>query len=132
MDASWIKGVFILPCLFCASMASAGTGYEVTAQDKEGKEMTYQVKFGGGRMFEQFTAFDPGSKSFVYLTWNRRDQAPEPASVIFNHATGELTPLYEFPGAKHPLPVIPSMEAMKVCPFTGDKEFKATARIAYD
>ena len=132
MDASWIKWAFIVPCLFWASVASAGTGYEVTAKDKEGKEVTYEVKFGGGRMFEQFTAFDPASNSFVYLTWNRREKKPESASVIFNHETGEMTPLYEFPGAKHPLPVIPSMEAMKVCPRTGDKEFKATVRIAYD
>jgi hypothetical protein len=132
MDASWIKLVFILPCLFCASMASAGTGYEVTAKDKEGKEVTYQVNFGGAKLFEQYTAFDPDSKTFVYLQWNRREKPPQPVSVIFNHVTGEMIPLYQFPEAKHPLPVIPSMEAMKVCPITGDKEFKAVARIAYD
>ena len=132
MDKRWIKLAFVLPCLFTAGAAFAGTGYEVTAKNAEGEEVTYQVKFGGGKLFEQYTAFDPDSKSFVYLTWNRRGKKPEPASVIYDHKTGELIPLYKFPDAKHPLPVIPSMEAMKVCPLTGDEEFKAKVRIAYD
>lgn len=110
----------------------AGTGYEVQAKKSDGETLTYQVKFGGGRQFDQFTAFDPTSKSFVYLTWNRRETAPEPVSTIFDHTTGKTIPLYKFPEAKHPLPVIPSMEEMKVSPLTGDQAFKATRRIAYD
>jgi len=132
MDTRWIKLAVILPCLMTATAAFAGTGYEVTAKDAQGEVVTYQVKFGGGRMFDQYTAFDPDSKAFVYLTWNRREKKPEPASVIFDHNTGEMIPLYKFPEAKHPLPVIPSMEAMKVCPITSDKAFKARERIIYD
>lgn len=94
--------------------------------------LTYQVKFGGGKRFEQFTAFDPASKSFVYLTWNRREPAAEPVSTIFDHTAGKTIPLYKFPEAEHPLPVIPSVEEMKVCPLTGDQAFKATRRIASD
>jgi hypothetical protein len=45
--------------------------------------------------------------------------------MLWNHRTGETIPLYHFPDAQNPLPVIPSIEAMKVCPLTNDKNFKA-------
>lgn len=109
----------------------AGTGYEVTSSDGQ-QTVTYMVNFGGGRMFQQHTAYDPASKEFIYLRWKRGEKAPEPVSSIWDHRTGETIPLYQFPGAKHPLPVIPSIDAMKVCPKTGDKNFKYEARIAYD
>jgi len=113
-------------------LASAGTGYEVTSTTSDGKAITYEVNFGGGMMFHQYTAFDPVSKEFVYLTWPRDGRAPRAVSVIWNHHTGETMPLYRFPKVRHPLPVIPSIEAMKVCPKTGDPNFKAEPRIAYD
>jgi len=109
----------------------AGDGYEVTSKQGD-KEITYMVNFGGGRMFDQYTAFDPESKQFVYLQWNRREQPPQPAMQIWDHRSGELIQLYQFPDVKHPLPVIPSIEAMKVCPFTGDKNFKAKLVLAID
>lgn len=113
------------------SAADAGTGYKVTA--KKGDEtITYDVKFGGGRRFEQWTAFDPASKKFVYLDWTRGEAEPKPAAAVWDHRTGEAVKLYKFPGVDHPLPVIPSIEEMKVCPLTGDKAFKAVALIAYD
>ena len=102
--------------------ASAGTIYEVTATSRAEK-VTYRVKFGGGKAVAQWTAFDPKSKKFVYLTWRRGDPAPEPAATTWDHRTGETVKLYKFPDAEHPLPVIPSIRDMKVCPLTGDKEF---------
>ena len=111
--------------------ARAGDGYEVTAT-AGGKEVRYKVNFGGGRRFDQWTAFDPSAKTFVYLKWPRGQAAPEPAATIWDHRTGETVRLYKFPGAEHPLPVIPSMEAMKVCPVTGDKAFAAKLVVAYD
>lgn len=114
-----------------ASSAPAGTGYKVTA--KKGDEVvTYEVKFEGGRRFERWTAFDPASKAFVYLDWPRGQAEPTPATTVWDHRTGETTRLYQFPGVKGPLPVIPSLEAMKVCPLTGDKAFKSVAVVAYD
>ena len=107
-------------------------GYEIQAKQPDGDTLTYQVKFGSGKRFEQFTASDPVSKSFVYLTWNRREPASEPVGTIFDHTTGKTIPLYKFPEAEHPLPVIPSMEEMLVCLLTGDHAFKATRRIASD
>jgi len=44
---------------------------------------------------------------------------------VWDHRTGETIPLYRFPDTRNPLPVIPSIKAMKVCPFTNDKNFKA-------
>jgi hypothetical protein len=114
-----------------ASISYAGTGYTVTAKQGE-KEVTYEVKFGGGRRFEQWTAFDPASKQFVYLQWPRGAAEPKPAATVWDHRTGETLKLYKFPGVESPLPVIPSVEEMKVCPLTGDKAFKAVARLAYD
>lgn len=114
-----------------AKPACAGTGYEVTST-KDGKSVTYMVNFGGGFNFQQHTAYDPGSKKFVYLQWPRNEDAPKPAGVIWDHRTGETMKLFQFPGVKHPLPVIPSMEAMKVCPKTGDKNFEANFVLAYD
>jgi hypothetical protein len=51
---------------------------------------------------------------------------------VWDHRTGETIPLYRFPDAKNPLPVIPSIEAMKVCPLTGDKNFEAQLHIIVD
>src|SRR5687767_10221882 len=109
--------VFVL-----AGIGSAGTIYEVTATKGEEK-VTYRVKFGGGKAVNQWTAFDPQSKKFVYLTWQRGDPQPEPATVFWDHRTGETVKLYKFPRVEHPLPLIPSIKEMKVCPLTGDKEF---------
>lgn len=120
--------------LFIALLASptlAGTGYEVTSKD-DGKIVTYMVNFGGGFNFHQHTAYDPASKQFVYLSWPRNGGAPKPVSTVWDHQTGRTIDLYEFPNVKHPLPVIPSIEAMKVCPKTGDRSFKSRAVLAYD
>ena len=114
-----------------ASTAAAGTGYKVTAKQGD-KEVTYDVTFGGGKRFEQWTAFDPASKKFVYMQWPRGQAEPKPAATIWDHRTGETVKLYKFPGVESPLPVIPSVEEMKVCPPTGDKKFKAVPTIAYD
>jgi hypothetical protein len=43
-----------------------------------------------------------------------------------------LIRLYKFPGVDQPLPAIPGIEHLKVCPFTGDKKFKAVRFVAYD
>jgi hypothetical protein len=59
------------------------------------------------------------------LTWSRNDKPPTPARKLWDYRTGETIPLYRFPKVKNPLPVIPSIEAMKACPFTNDKNFKA-------
>ena len=120
----------VLSCLLTGA-ALAGTGYEVTSKDGE-KTVTYMVNFGGGMFFHQHTAYDPASKQFVYLTWKRDQPEPKPACSIWDHQTGRTIDLYQFPGAKHPLPVIPSIEAMKACPKTGDKGFKHRAVLAID
>jgi hypothetical protein len=130
----------------------AGTGYEITSTDGE-ETVSYMVKFGGGMMFNQYTAYDPASKKFVYLTWeNSRGsntgrvrgssetqgepavppKAPKPVCSIWDHHTGKTTDLYQFAGVKHPLPIIPSLKEMKVCPITGDRKFKAKAVLAFD
>ncbi|PQO35598.1 hypothetical protein [Blastopirellula marina] len=132
---------YVFPLVLFVLMTNsllAGTGYEVTAKDGD-KTVTYMVKFGGARLFDQYTAFDPATKKFVYLTWNSRplgggkpEAPPKPVASIWNHATGETIELFKFPGAEHPLPVIPSIEAMKFCPITGDQHFQARPHIAYD
>jgi hypothetical protein len=113
------------------SLASAGNIYKVTSQDGD-KTITYEVRFGGGRLMDQLTAFDPETKKFVYLQWKRSDEKPAPAMKIWDHRTGETILLYRFPDAKNPLPVIPSIDAMKVCPLTNDKSFKAKLHIIID
>jgi hypothetical protein len=121
-----IVGMFIGP-----SLVSAGNIYKVTSQDGE-KTITYEVRFGGGRLMDQFTAFDPETKKFVYLQWDRKGKPPAPAMKVWDHRTGETISLYNFPNVKNPLPVIPSIEAMKVCPLTNDKNFKAKLHIIVD
>lgn len=123
----------LLPLMIAllAGPALAGTGYEITSK-KGDKSITYKVNFGGGRLFEQHTAYDPVSKSFIYLSWPRNEEAPKPAFSIWDHQTGRTIDLYKFPKVKHPLPVIRSIEAMKVCPKSGDRNFKSNAVLAYD
>lgn len=131
-----ILAVF-LSAMFAGS-AFAGTGYEITATDGD-KEITYDVNFGGGKLFDQYTAFDPVTKKFVYLSWMSRplggkkaESPPKPAFSIWNHETGKTIDLYKFPDAEHPLPVIPSIKELKVCPMTGDTDFKAKTVLSYD
>ena len=124
----------LLACLAfftTTNLTVGGTGYEVTAQ-QDGKPVTYMVNFGGGFNFEQYTAYDPVSKKFVYLQWPRNADVPKPVSQVWNHESGQTVKLYQFPDIKHPLPVIPSMEAMKFCPIIGDGKFKAKPVIAYN
>jgi len=124
--------LFALLCLLVGTTpVPAGNIYQVTSQDGD-KTVTYEVRFGGGKLMDQFTAFDPETKKFVYLQWKRSDEKPAPAMKIWDHRTGETIPLYRFPGAKNPLPVIASIDAIKVCPLTGDKNFKAKLHIIVD
>jgi len=105
--------------------------YQVTSQDGD-KTVNYKVRFGGNKLMDQITAFDPETKKFVYLQWKRKEEKPAPAMKVWDHRTGETIPLYRFPGAKNPLPVIPSIDSMKVCPLTGDKKFKAQVNMIVD
>ncbi|MBL8813555.1 MAG: hypothetical protein JNM43_25540 [Planctomycetaceae bacterium] len=124
----------VLACsiLFLSAASSlAGNIYEVTSTDGKTTQ-TYQVRFGGGKLFDTFTAFDPASQKFVYLEWKRSEDAPKPALTFWDHKTGETVALYKFPDVKNPLPVIPSIDDMKVCPMTGDKKFEAKLTIIVD
>jgi hypothetical protein len=124
--------LFIVVGLLTATVpALAGNIYKVTSKDGD-KTLTYEVRFGGGRLMDQVTAFDPESKKFVYLQWKRDGEKPAPAMKVWDHRTGETMLLYRFPDAKNPLPIIPSIDAMKVCPLTGDKNFKAKLHIIVD
>ena len=125
----------LLTLLFCLSLSMpslAGTTYEVTASDADGNAVTYQVNFGGGKLFEQYTAYDPASGKFVYLSHRRGEKAPEPAATIWDHTTGKTIELYKFPDVEQPLPIIPSIREMAFCPKTGDKNYKSKPIIAYD
>jgi hypothetical protein len=55
--------------LIGTSPASAGNIYKVTSQDGE-KTITYEVRFGGRRLMDQFTAFNPETKKFVHLRFH--------------------------------------------------------------
>jgi hypothetical protein len=112
-------------------LAQAGNVYRVTSRDGD-RTVTYEVRFGGGKLMDQLTAFDPETKKFVYLRWKRSDEKPAPAMKVWDHRTGEVIPLYRFPNAKNPLPVIPSIDDMKVCPLTNDKSFKAELHMIVD
>ena len=97
--------LFVVVSLLAGTMpARAGNVYKVTGQDGD-KIVTYEVRFGGGKLMDLFTAFDPETKKFVYLQWKRSDEKPAPAMQVWDHRTGETIPLYRFPDAKHPLPV---------------------------
>jgi hypothetical protein len=123
--------ILALYLLIATPALQAGTVYKVTSKMGD-KTVTYDVRFGGTRLNDHMTAFDPMTRKFVYLTWPRRGKKPEPAATIWDHTTGKTVELYKFPGAKGPLPAIPSIRDMKVCPMTGDKAFKAEAKIAVD
>ena len=126
----WMLALLIGCLLVCPALA--GTTYRVTASMANGRVLTYDVSFGGGRMFEQYTAFDPESQEFVYLRFNRNEEAPEPAMHYWDHTTGHFVYLYNFPGVEHPLPIIPSIQEMAYCPFTGDEDYRSQPVIAYD
>ena len=117
----------LMSCAILTLPVFSGTEYRVTATDSKGKVVTYEVTFGGGSWVDLFTAYDPVSDQFVYITTPRGQDAPtpEPAATIWDHVTGREIKLYKFPDVEQPLPLIPSMKEMKICPKTGDKEFKS-------
>ena len=127
------RQTFFTAIMFFASssIAAAGTTYRITSKDGE-KSVEYTVDFGGAKMFERWTGFNPESKTFVYLDFPRGSEPPAPAASIWDHRTGETIKLYKFPGVEQPLPVIPSLKDMKVCPITGDKAFSSKTLKFYD
>ena len=78
------------------------------------------------------TAFDPASKKFVYLQWDRGGTKPAPAGSIWDHKTGEIIVLYKFPEVAQPLPVIPSVNDLTICPKTGSKIISKKLTIIFD
>ena len=125
------KMLTVFTLMFATTVSYAGISYEVISK-VDNDTTSYMVIFGGGRRFKQHTAFDPASKKFVYMQWARDQEDPKPIAEIWDHETGKITELYQFPGVKNPLPIIPSIKAMKVCPVTGSKDFEAIPRIAID
>jgi hypothetical protein len=125
------SALLVLPLALLAAPAFAGTEYEVTSKQGD-KTITYRVSFGGGKLFERYTAYDPASKSFVYLSWPRNENPPEPVFSIWDHQTGRTLQLFKFPDVEHPLPLIPSIEEMKVCPKTEDPDFKSRLDVYFD
>jgi hypothetical protein len=121
----------LLALFVVAPCCHGGVVYRITAADGA-KDVTYEVKFGGGRKFEQFTAYDPASKKFVYLQWKRDGDKPAPAGAIWDHNSGATLALYRFPGVAQPLPVIPSIDDLKICPKTGSKKLTKQKHIIYD
>lgn len=123
--------VALVGVLIGTSSASAGNIDQVTSRDGD-KTVAYEVRSGGGKLMDQFTAFDPESKKFVYPSLERKGKPPAPVMMVWDHRTGETIPHYAVPNVKNPLPAIPSIEVMKVCPVTGDKDFKAKLHIIVD
>jgi ribosomal protein L31 len=118
---------FILVVVACAP---GGEVYRITSTDGK-KTISYEVSFGDTSTHNVFTGFCLESQKFVSLSWLRgKEKAPEAAAMIWDHQTGRTIKLYRFPGCRDPLPVISSIEDLKVCPFTGDKKFKSK-RIAF-
>lgn len=128
-----LPAIFILYTVVLLNAAAllAGEGYEVTSTDGKTTK-TYMVRFGGGKLMERATAFDPASQKFVYLTWERDTPMPKPVGSIWLAATGETIPLYKFPNVETPLPIIPSIKDLKVCPYTGDKNLKTELKMFFD
>lgn len=129
----YCRGLFlaIVTVMAAPLLASAGSVYKITSREGDAT-ITYEVRFGGGRLMDQYTAYDPETKRFVYLQWRRDGEKPTPVMKIWDHRTGETLLLYRFPDSKHPLPIIPSLKAMKVCPRTGDRAFKAKLHMLFD
>jgi hypothetical protein len=126
-----IAFVAMVLAIAMAPKTEAGTGYEIIAG--EGKTaVQYEVRFGGGRISDQMTGYDPATKTFVYLSWKRGTDKPKPAGSIWDHTTGKTIPLYEFPGAKVPLPEIPSIDELTRCPITGGAITGKKKTIIYD
>lgn len=125
---------FLVVCLLCAALPlslCAGTGYKVTVV-VDGEEVSYHVRFGGGMTFNMMTAYDPISGEFVYLNWKYDEEDPAPVAKIWDHVSGRFIPLFKFPGVEQPLPVIPSIRSLQVCPKTRSKDLRIETTWTYD
>lgn len=112
--------------LIAVASTLAGEIYELTGTDGK-RTVKTEVWFGSGKDTKRLTAFDPRTKKFVYIDidWTKpATERPMPVGQIWDHHTGKTIDLWKFPGAANPLPVIPSVDDLKVCPITGDKKPK--------
>lgn len=107
-----------------AALVYAGSGYRLNCPE-EACEYEGMVTFGGGRMFEQKTAYCCACKKFVYLRWSRGGRPgfdgkvklkPEPLGQVWDSATGRVLTLYACPECQAPAAEIPTRKDLKVCP----------------
>lgn len=118
----------LLSCVLAIAIPVAaalpGEIYEVTSTDGK-RTVKYELWFGGGKDVQTLTAFNPQTKKFVrwHIDRSKGEQAKIVAQ-IWDYKTCRTIDLYRFPGVENPLPIIPLIDDLKICPITGDKNLK--------
>ena len=117
MNQRRILGIAVAAVLL-TGVAWAGMGYTMKCKACKFEQ---SVIFGGGRMFNQVTAWcDPCGK-FVYLRWKRSEAEPKPLATIWDAETGRKLTTYACPDCGKPATMVD--ENMKFCPKCGKAEF---------
>jgi hypothetical protein len=126
-----ISALVITVLVFSPLMVLAGTGYELTC---ENKSCNYKgnVNFGGGKVFDQITGYCVKSDKFVYLSWKRGTQKPAPLGQVWDPTTGKIKLLYKSKDCTEPFIPIESVGDLKYCPKCNKPTLKAKETVMFD
>jgi hypothetical protein len=78
---------------------------------------------GGGWEFEQFGGYCVNCEKFVYISWGRREQKPDPIGNIWDSSSGKRIPVYKCPVCSKSF--VPFQDGwFKYCPKCAKKTFE--------
>jgi hypothetical protein len=113
----------------CTTLVFAGKAYELICKSCGYKA---EVRFGGGKQFDQLTGFCVQCGDFVYIRWGRNEKKPEPLGRVWNPATGESSPVYACPECGRPFLAISSIHDMKHCPKCDKETLESKLKMIID
>ena len=117
--------------LLIVGVALAGAAYEVVCANK-GCGFKETVRFGGSKRFDMITGYCAACEEFVYITWDRREQAPEPMGQVWDSASGKTLSVYACPNCDESFLSIPSILDLKHCPQCGQAALEHKLKAVID
>ncbi len=124
--AGWLAA-----CALVATVARAGTGYDVSCKNA-GCGFKLQAGIGGGMGFEEAAGYCDGCMTWVTTTWKRGAAAPAPLAEFWDPLTGATRQLHPCPKCRRPYVVVPRIEDLKYCPQCKQPTLEAKAVLCYD
>lgn len=108
-----------------ASLAIAGTGYQIECEDTQGRKTQHRISIGGGMNFSMVTGFCHSRKEYVSFSWSNKEAAP------ISSGSGEDQRV-TVPTCPEPIKPIKSTSELTYCPKDSGEVRGIRLRIRYD